>query len=367
MLPALAAHLRTGDPSVAPCPTPLPTAATSSTPKKVRLALVGCGQICQTSHWPGIAAHAHPYIEVTAVVDTLEENAVTLAGLIEGSGVQASRPRVFTDLDEALAADGGALFDAVDVMLPHHLHRPVAEQCFAAGRHVCLEKPMAHQLEDAEAILRAAAAAESAYGCVFFMAEQSQFWPEVLCAKALIDSGAIGQLLAANCRMNSGSGAPSDEPPAPLPPHAAWRASRAQSGGGVIMDGGAHWIRPLRMIMGEIEEVTGQVRSEGVGDPRHEGEQFGRAMFRHVGVRRGHFLDRGCLSAWLTLGVGMAHAGADDAVGVELGCGGGGAGPLQLAIHGHAVSILSAHLLCHVLADSGGWPGARSGSAGTGL
>ena len=291
MLPALAAHLRTGGPSAeAAPPFPAPLAATSSgTPKKVRLALVGCGQICQTSHWPGIAAHAHPYIEVTAVVDTLEENALTLAGLIEDSGVQA-RPRVFTDLGAALAADGGALFDAVDVMLPHHLHRRVAEQCFAAGRHVCLEKPMAHELEDAEAILEAAAAAKSD-GCVFFMAEQSQFWPEVLCAKALIDSGAIGQLLAANCRMNSGTGAPSDDP-APLPPHAAWRASLAQSGGGVIMDGGAHWIRPLRMIMGEIEEVTGQVRSEGVGDPRHEGEQFGRAMFRHEGVRRGHFLDR---------------------------------------------------------------------------
>ena len=77
---------------------------------------------------------------------------------------------------------------------------------------------MAHELEDAEAILEAADAAAESLGCVFFMAEQSQFWPEVLCAKALIDSGAIGQLLAANCRMNSGTGTPSDEPPAPLPP-----------------------------------------------------------------------------------------------------------------------------------------------------
>jgi predicted dehydrogenase len=32
------------------------------------------------------------------------------------------------------------LFDAVDIMLPHHLHRPVAEQCLAARKHVCLEK-----------------------------------------------------------------------------------------------------------------------------------------------------------------------------------------------------------------------------------
>ena len=233
-------------------------AAGAARPQKVRLALIGCGQICRSSHWPGIASHAHRYLEVTAVVDTLHGNALAVADLIEGSRVQP-RPAVFTDVKTALeaeAATSGVLFDAVDIMLPHHLHRPVAEQCFAAGRHVCLEKPMAHELEDAQAILLAADAAAKTHGAVFFMAEQSQFWPEVLCAKGLIESGAIGELLAANCRMNSAS---KRDPQQPLPPHAAWRASLAQSGGGVIMDGGAHWIRPLRMIMGEIEEVTGQV------------------------------------------------------------------------------------------------------------
>ena len=79
----------------------------------------------------------------------------------------------------------------------------------------------------------------------------------------------------------------------------------------------------------------------------------------------------GCLPVWLTLGVGMAVAGADDAVGVELGCGSGGAGPLQLAVHGHAVSTLRRLLcLCAVLADSelrGVWPGARLASAGMAL
>ncbi len=207
-----------------------------------------------------VSIHRSSYIEVTAVVDTLLDNALALADLIEGSRVQA-RPSVFTDVETALAAEaegGWPLFDAVDIMLPHHLHRPVAEQCFAAGRSVCLEKPMAHELEDAYAILSAADAAATRHGAVFFMAEQSQFWPEVLCAKALIESGAIGDLLAANCRMNSAS---TDGALRPMPPHAAWRASLKQSGGGVIMDGGAHWIRPLRMIMGEIEEVTGQVCS----------------------------------------------------------------------------------------------------------
>jgi predicted dehydrogenase len=37
--------------------------------EKLTLALIGCGQICQHSHWPGIAEHASRWIEVTAVVD----------------------------------------------------------------------------------------------------------------------------------------------------------------------------------------------------------------------------------------------------------------------------------------------------------
>jgi hypothetical protein len=46
------------------------------------------------------------------------------------------------------------------------------------------------------------------------------------------------------------------------------------------MDGGAHWIRPMRMILGEIEEVTGQTRALL---PREQGETFERALFRHSG------------------------------------------------------------------------------------
>ena len=56
-------------------------------------------------------------------------------------------------------------------MLPHHLHLPVAEQCFAAGKHVLLEKPMAPTLADCDAILAAARAS----GRVFMVADNSQY------------------------------------------------------------------------------------------------------------------------------------------------------------------------------------------------
>lgn len=58
----------------------------------------------------------------------------------------------------------------------------------------------------------------------------------------------------------------------------AWRFSKEIMGGGVVIDGGAHWIRPLRMLLGEIDEVVGTT-ARPVSD--YEGESLGRALFRH--------------------------------------------------------------------------------------
>ena len=43
--------------------------------------------------------------------------------------------------------------DAVCVLVPHHLHRPITIDCLAAGCHVLLEKPIARTVEEADAII----------------------------------------------------------------------------------------------------------------------------------------------------------------------------------------------------------------------
>ena len=129
----------------------------------LKLALVGCGGIAR-AHWRGIKYHA-PRIEVTAVVDTIPEAADAMA---ERIGAPA-----YYSLESALAEGD---FEAVDIMLPHDLHEEATLACFAAGKHVCLEKPMAHNLESCERILAAADTANS----VFFIAEQAQYWPDVI-------------------------------------------------------------------------------------------------------------------------------------------------------------------------------------------
>jgi len=218
----------------------------------LRMAFVGCGGIAR-AHWRGIQRHA-PRIDVTAVVDTNPDH---VAAMAEQTGAPG-----FSSLAEALAEGD---FDAVDIMLPHDLHEQAALESFAAGKHVCLEKPMAHNLESCERILAAAAETDA----VFMIAEQAQYWTDVQKARELIDAGSIGEVITARACFYD----PLAAPPGTKP----WRYELARAGGGISIDGGAHWIRPLRMMLGEIDEVIAAT-ARHIGDM--EGESSARALLR---------------------------------------------------------------------------------------
>ncbi len=221
--------------------------------QKLKIALVGCGGIAQ-AHWGGIQKHATQLV-VSAVVDTDPARAAAMA---EQTGGQP-----FASLESALAAGD---FAAVDIMLPHNQHEAAAVAAFAASKHVVLEKPMSTDLASCARILAAAAQA----GTVFMVAEQAQYWPDARQVQGLIQAGAIGEIITARAYF----GGPA---PATIPDPKPWRYELAQAGGGITIDGGAHWLRPLRMWLGEITEVsavTGRPLAE------MEGESFTRALLR---------------------------------------------------------------------------------------
>jgi len=219
----------------------------------LKLALVGCGAI---SDWHRMGLKEVPEIEVTAVVEPDGERARAAA---EATGAPA-----FASLDEAL--DGGD-FDAVDLMLPHRLHEAIAVQALEAGKHVLLEKPMAPSLGACERILEAAAKAEG----VFMVAENAQYWPEVRIVRELVASGAIGDVVTAGVHLFL----------PPMPAYyggdAPWRFDKAATGGGVSIDVGSHYVRPLRMWLGEIDEVVAAMERPLA---KMEGESLARALFR---------------------------------------------------------------------------------------
>ena len=146
----------------------------------LKLALLGCGAIAKF-HLDGIREHV-PRIEVTALIDRDPERAEALAKETGG--------QVFGSLDEALEKGD---FDAVDIMLPHDLHEEATLQCFQAGKHVMLEKPMAPTLEACDRILAAASETDR----VFMVGENSQYWPEIVKAKEAIEEGLIGEVITA--------------------------------------------------------------------------------------------------------------------------------------------------------------------------
>jgi UDP-N-acetyl-2-amino-2-deoxyglucuronate dehydrogenase len=218
----------------------------------VKLAFLGCGAMAK-AHWRGIQDYA-PQIKVTAIVDIDLGRASEMAAQTGG--------QVFSSLEIALEQGD---FDAVDIMLPHNLHVQAAIQAFAAGKHVILEKPMATTLDGCERILAAAKAA----GTVFMVAEQSQYWPDAIKIQQLIQGGALGEIITV--RANYVDVVDAWWGPKP------WRYDIAIAGGGICIDGGIHWIRPLRMWLGEIDEVVAVL---GYPLKEMQGESLAHAIFR---------------------------------------------------------------------------------------
>jgi UDP-N-acetyl-2-amino-2-deoxyglucuronate dehydrogenase len=262
--------------------------------RKLKIALVGCGGIAQ-AHWKGIQTYS-PRIQVTAVIDTDAERAAAMA---EQTGATP-----FTSLAEALAQGD---FEAVDILLAHSLHEEAAVLAFAAGKHVVLEKPMAHNLASAARIQAAAKQA----GTVFMVAEQAQYWPDARAVRDLIQAGAIGEIITARAFFG-GPTRPLGDGPRP------WRYDLAMAGGGITMDGGAHWIRPLRMWLGEIDEVvavTGRPLAE------MDGESLSRSILR---FRSGTVAILDALTAGAAMGPGEEFrvTGTEGEILIEKGWGG---------------------------------------------
>jgi predicted dehydrogenase len=222
----------------------------------LNIAFVGCGGIAWT-HWRGIRQHA-PRLRVTAVVDTNRDNAAAMAA--------QTGAEIFSSLEDALERGH---FDAVDLMLPHDIHVEAAESAFAAGKHVLLEKPMGRTVAECEQIMDAARRAAARWGSVFMIAEHSQYAPSAIAVRRLIRDGTLGEILTARAMQTETIRYGITPRP--------WRYDKERMGGGVVLDGGLHWIRPLRMWLGQVDEA---IAALGYPFEEMEGESLAQVLIR---------------------------------------------------------------------------------------
>lgn len=200
----------------------------------VRIGLIGCGSIAEV--------HVNGYLkvteqaQVTAVCDVSEPLAQQRAAKAGGYA------RIFSDY-ATLLAEGDV--DAVDICLPHHLHKDAIVAAANAGKHILCEKPLCLTLEQAAEVKRAV----TANGVTLMCAHNQLFIPAIQRAKQLISEGALGQLYT--IRTVDSFYHNFD------PKTIGWRANRAMIGGGELIDTGYH---PSYMLLylatSEPSEVT---------------------------------------------------------------------------------------------------------------
>ena len=105
--------------------------------------------------------------------------------------IQADFPTVakgYANMEAMLEAEQ---LDAVNIVTPDHLHRPHSTACFEAGCHVLQTKPLATNLDDGRAIVKASEDA----GRILMVAHERRFRTQVLAMKAILDAGEVGDII----------------------------------------------------------------------------------------------------------------------------------------------------------------------------
>ncbi|MCK4873969.1 MAG: Gfo/Idh/MocA family oxidoreductase [Phycisphaerales bacterium] len=143
-----------------------------------------------------------------AVVGTGRQGRAILAELQKFNGLEivalcdSDESRLRSGLRRAQGAEGFAThaellekapdLAAVFVATPTHLHRRIAEDCLAAGKHVYCEAPLAASVDDCQAIVRAARDTDT----VFQTGLQSRSNPIYQLARTFVRTDAVRDLVS---------------------------------------------------------------------------------------------------------------------------------------------------------------------------
>ena len=145
------------------------------------------------------------------------------------------------DLD-ALLADPA--IDLVDVCLPPHLHFPITLRVLKAGKHAICEKPIVRALSEADALERAALAADRQVFPVF----QYRFGRAMQQLVALQEAGLAGKAFVASIETHWNRGTAYYDIP--------WRGTWAGESGGALLGHAIHAHDLLCHILGPVAAVS---------------------------------------------------------------------------------------------------------------
>jgi predicted dehydrogenase len=199
----------------------------------MKVALVGCGAVSELLYGKALQQLAAEGLAATsAVVDPNPRRTAIVGAMLPGA-------RQCAGLEEALQETKP---DLAIIAAPHRLHADQVVQCLEASVAVLCEKPMATTVAECDRMI---AAAERS-GRVLAVGHFRRFFPSCQVIKQMIATGALGAVRS--FRVLEGE-------TYSWPAQSASFFKRAEAGGGVLIDAGAHTIDLLLWWLGAVAEV----------------------------------------------------------------------------------------------------------------
>jgi predicted dehydrogenase len=213
--------------------------------KKVRVGLVGANFMGRAHsnayrqipfYWPELPAQP----EMKVLCERIQERGIAC-------GKQFGWGEVVFDYKDLLKRDD---IDLIDIATPNNQHAEMIIEAAQAGKHVFCEKPLATNLADAKAALKAVQKA----GVMHMINFNYRRAPAVSLAKRMIDAGLLGQIYHWRATYLQ------DwllDPAAPM----MWRVQKAIAGSGALGDLMAHSFDLALWLVGGIDSLVCDTRT----------------------------------------------------------------------------------------------------------
>ena len=227
-------------------------AESATTPKKLRIGLVGCGRISR-NHLAAIA-QLNDELELAAVCDTVAERAQAAAG--------ETGAKVYTDYEQML---NNEKLDIVSICTPSGLHAEQGVLAAEAGCHVITEKPMSITLEGADRLIHAC----DKHRVSLFVVKQNRLNPTMQLLKRAVDKGRFGRIYFVQSNVFWSR-------PQSYYDQASWRGTW-EFDGGALMNQASHYVDALYWLVGNVEYV---MASTATLARRIEAEDTGAAILK---------------------------------------------------------------------------------------
>jgi len=200
--------------------------------KIYNISIAGCGKV---AHLHARAIQNIPNARLAGVWSRTSSSAKKFAGQY--------KTKAYSSISQMVIKNN---VDLVIICTPHPFHRQPAIEAAEAGANVLVEKPLASDLQDCDAIINACKVRYAKLGVI----SQRRWYSPVKRIREAIDAGKIGRPVLATVTIlgwRDKTYYDSD----------AWRGTWNMEGGGVLVNQSPHQLDIMLWYMGGIDEVYG--------------------------------------------------------------------------------------------------------------